>query len=113
MTNNDTRISLDRYASKGDAITARRLVRTALELGYSISVQDGEEWTVKQSRDRMAILSAMATTGMDRLRFRDSEGNKLGTMLLVYGNALDGSELIADYQDNDAMNALYAMVTGG
>lgn len=102
----DTRISLDRYATKGEAVKARRLVRLALAKGYAISVYDGEEWTVKQSTERMAVLQALATTECDTLRFR-KDGEKLGSMLLIYGNATDGSELIADYSANEAMETLY------
>lgn len=102
----DTRIALDRYASYGEAVKARRLVRIALAKGYAISVYDGEEWTVKQSTDRMTVLQALATTECDTLRFR-KDGEKLGSMLLIYGNATDGSELIADYSANEAMETLY------
>jgi len=106
----DTRIALDRFASTGEAVKARRLIRLALEAGYVVSVQDGEEWTVKQSADRMTILAAMATTGEDRIRFRKATGERIGTAYLIYGNAHDGSELIADYTGGDEMAALVARV---
>ena len=99
-------ISLDRYAGKAEAVVARRLVRKALELGYAISVNDGGEWTVKKSTDRMTVLEALATTGGDTLVFRNAEGEKLGAMVLLYQNG-PGDELIADYSDNEAMNELY------
>lgn len=92
----DTRIALDRYASNGEAVQARKIVRLALAAGLSVSVHDGEEWTVNKSTDHMAILAALATTESDTLRFR-LNGKKVGVMLLVWGNAADGSELVADY----------------
>jgi hypothetical protein len=101
-----TAICLDRYAGKEEAVTARRLVRKALEAGYAISVNDGEEWTVAKSTDRMTVLSALATTGMDWLVFRDAEGVKIGFMMLVYQNG-PGDELIADHTANDAMDLLF------
>jgi len=104
-----TEISLDKYASKGEAEAARSLVHHALLAGYTISVSDGEEWTVKKSRDRNAILEALATTGEDYLRMRTAEGESVGTFQLVYQDG-DRDELIADHTDNDACNALYKQV---
>lgn len=107
-----TAIDLDRYAGKEEAVVARRLVRKALELGYAVSVNDGEEWTVKKSTDRMEILSALASTGGDTLKFRNAEtGESVGWMSLLYQNG-PGDELIADYGDNPAMAALYELAQG-
>lgn len=100
-------ICLDRYAGSKEAVVVRRLVRTALAKGWSISVNDGEEWTVKRSTKRMEILSALATTGGDTLLFRDAEGTNLGRVLLIYqGGQSEGEEVICDYSDNRDMNAL-------
>ena len=91
-------ISLDTYASKGEARVARKLVRAALESGYSLSIHDGEEWTVRRSKDADAILAALATTGMDSIRFRSPEGPRVGELVLVWGNDPEGRELVADIQ---------------
>jgi hypothetical protein len=104
-----TAICLDRYAGKEEAVYARRLVRKALEAGYSLSVNDGEEITVRRSTDRMTVLEAMATAGMDRIYFHNAEGKVLGSFLLVYQNGA-GDELIADYTDNGPTEALYREV---
>ncbi len=40
---------LDLFATKGEAVVAKRLIRIALDRGFLISVHDGEEWTVEQS----------------------------------------------------------------
>lgn len=102
-------IDLDNYAGKHEAVTVRRIVRMALAKGWTISVFDGEEWTVKKSRDRMTVLKALASTGEDALRFRDADGNSLGTMTLIYqGGDNPGEEVVQDHSDTDAMNALYA-----
>lgn len=111
MTDTNTAIDLDRYAGKEEAVVARRLVRNALELGYTVSVNDGEEWTVKKSSDRMTILCALASTGGDTLKFRNAEGESLGAMMLVYQDG-PGDELIADYSANDAMDHLYKLANG-
>jgi hypothetical protein len=92
---------LERFATKGEAEVVKRLVRIVLERGYMVSINDGEEWTVTLSTDRNEILSALATTGEDIVRLY-KDGERAGSLWLVYGNAEDGSELIADHSDNDA-----------
>ena len=102
---------LDMYATAGEAQAARMLVNAALREGYALSVSDGEEWTVNRSRNEAAILDALATTGGDVVRLWKGE-RTYGWFLLVYGNAEDGSELIADYTDNPICNELWEEVTG-
>lgn len=104
-------ISLDRYAGKEEAVVARRLVRKALEAGYSLSVHDGTETTVRKSTDRMTVLKAMATTGQDYLIVYSAEGIRLGSLMLVYQSG-PGDELIADYTDNEEMDLLYRQAIG-
>lgn len=89
-----------------DRTQAEALVDLLLADGGTVSVQDGEEWTLHRSADRTAILAAMGTTGMDRLRwFRCGSHLPAGVFLLIYGNG-DG-ELIADHSDNAVCNALW------
>ena len=100
-------MSLTQYATAGERRAATRLVDTILAQGHSISVYDSEEWTVKRSTDRAAILDALATTDMDRIRVRDSGGNPLGSFDLIWGNDSDGTELIADHSDNEFCREIY------
>ena len=95
------------YTTPGERGVATRLVRAALRAGYTVSVSDGEEWTVKRSDSEAVILPALATTGYDTLRFRNSAGEHIGSAYLVWGNEESGECLIADHTDNDAMEALY------
>jgi hypothetical protein len=95
------------YTTAGERGVATRLVRAALHAGYTVSVSDGEEWTVKRSDSEAVILPALATTGYDTLRFRNSAGEHIGSAYLVWGNEESGECLIADHTDNDAMEALY------
>jgi len=107
---------INEFATKGEARIARKLVSAALAAGYAISVNDGEEWTVKRSTSRATILDALASTGEDTLRISAVDPSKTigwhsaGSFYLVWGNADDGSELIADHTDNDACNALASIV---
>jgi len=94
------------YTTPGERGVATRLVRAAINAGYTVSVYDGGEWTVGTSRKEREVLAAMATTGEDTLRFRDGTGERIGDAWLIWGNDLDGSELIADHTDNDAIAAL-------
>lgn len=104
------------HATKGERRVARKLVRAILERGGVISVNDGEEWTVKQSGHEPTILAALCTTGQDTLRWRehrpDGKHLPVAAFLLIWGNAEDGSELIADHADNDAAEEVYREVIG-
>lgn len=102
-------IDLERFATKGEVTVVKRLVRIVLERGYIVSINDGEEWTVNLSTDRKEILSALGTTGEDTIRLY-KDGEWAGSIWLVYGNAEDGSELIADHSDNEACHSICAEV---
>ena len=84
-------------ATKGERRMARRVVMAALEDGRTVSVNDGEAYTVKRSRNILQILNALATTGEDVLRIRAADGTHLGVVVLVWGNDPDGDELVQDY----------------
>jgi hypothetical protein len=101
-------LSLDQYTGHLEAAAVRLLIDHALAQDWTVSVNDGEEWTVKKSRDRDEILAALATTGEDILKFRDSEGKALGTMWLIYqGGDNPGDEVVNDYTSNEAMEYRY------
>ena len=75
---------------------ATQLVDDALEAGYTLSVSDGEEITVKRSKDRTAVLEALRTTDYDRLFIH--VGDKNHWVLLIWGNDVD---VISDYAGPD------------
>lgn len=89
-----------------DAKAATALVDAALAANMLISVNDGEEWTVKQSRDRAEILAAMNSTDADTLRFRTGDGDRVGDAWLIWGNG--PGETVADHTDCEPMRALLA-----
>ena len=88
------------YATYHEARIARKIVKDALANGWTVSVNDGEEWTVKNSTDSRAILEAMCSTDSDVLRLRDAAGEAIGNIWLVWGNDED---LISDHTDSETM----------
>ena len=96
-------MSLDKYATAGEKQVAVELVRLLLEAGYALTVYDGEEYTVDQSTSSSEVLNALATTGEDVI-IADKANNRMSFELL-YGNAEDGSEVVADYHASDLTTA--------
>lgn len=85
----------------GEQFYVRKLVRNILERGYTISVNDGEDWTVVDSPDETRIMGALGTTDEDIIKMRDPLDYKaLGIFYLVYGNDPEGEEVISDFTAN-------------
>lgn len=93
------------HASEIEAKISMRIVDDALSAGFSISVYDGEETTIRKSRDKAEIVDAMSSTDTDTLTFHNADGKAIGKVFLVWGNDHD---LISDNTDNEATNALLA-----
>lgn len=104
--------SLERYATPGERRVTRKLCYAALDMGYTLSVWDGEEWTLTHAWRLRDVLAALCTTGMDVVRINHAHGPSAGRFWLVWGNAEDGSELIADHTDNDLCTKLCAIAYG-
>jgi len=97
----------------GEEFYVRKLVRNILSRGYSISINDGEEWTIVDSRREETIMGALGTTEMDYLKMRDPLDSKaLGTFMLIYGNDPEGDEVVSDHTDNRLCNTIWREVFG-
>jgi hypothetical protein len=83
---------------------ANKIIDDALASGYTVSVYDGEEWPVKRSSNKDEIISALNSTGIDQLKFRDSSGEYVGVCALIWGEC--GYDLVNDYTVSDAMEKL-------
>ena len=105
-------IPLQQYATPSERGVTNRLVSAALKRGYLISVYDGEDWVVRRSFTRHDILSALCTTEHDVLRLSHPDETAIGNIWLIWGNEPDGSELIADYTDNQIISDLVAISEG-
>ncbi len=85
------------------------MVRTAIDLGYVVSVSDGEEWTVKKSASIGDIMAAVGTTDMDNIRFRiPGTETVIGTVAVICGN---GTDVIVDHTTKPEMEALMLVVS--
>ena len=93
---------------KTETTICNKLVSCALAAGYAVTVYDGEEFALRNSKDRAAIKAAMFSTDCDRLYFWNGR-DMVGSVLLIYGN---GQDVISDHSDNAAINALVNSVTG-
>lgn len=80
---------------------ANKIVADALTRNYTVSVYDGEEWALKRSSDHQEIIKSLNSTGHDQLKFRNSYGEYIGVVALIWGNC--GWDLISDYTVSDAM----------
>jgi hypothetical protein len=78
-----------------EARVVKLFCETMIAAQFSISLYDGEEWTVKRSTDVNKIMEAIQTTDMDNLRVRAPCGEHMGDCLFIYGNS--ASEVINDY----------------
>ena len=97
-------------SSSSETKIFNRLINTAIASGFAISVHDGEEWAVKRSTDKRVISSAAKAVEMAELTFRTADGVKVGWVSIIWGNAPDGSELIADYTVSPEMEDLVKTV---
>jgi len=84
---------------------AKKLIDTLIEKGYSISVNDGEEWVLFRSTHYSSIIASMFSTdhdvieagiGKDKIRF-----------LLIYEN---GEDVISDFTDTPEAEEIFNIV---
>lgn len=82
-------MQFDKNLCRRETAVLEHLLSVILAKGWHISVNDGEEWVVRKSRDQGLISKALGSTGEDTLRIRDDEGQHVGTIWLIYGNGYD------------------------
>jgi hypothetical protein len=75
----------------------RRTAKVLLKAGYSVSVFDGEEICLKQSRKLGDIMAAVMSTDEDKFYCYITEGGEVKQRMVyfVYGNS--GWDVINDY----------------
>ena len=80
------------------------LLDEVLKRGCSVSVFDGEEWVLRRSISKVAIMDTMFSTDMDTLTVRDGMGGRMGSFNLIYGNS--GWDVVSDHTDNSFCNGV-------
>lgn len=93
--------------TEGEKAVVAKMVKAGLGKGWAISVYDGEETVVRKSTDFNIIWPALFSTETDSLIFWAGDGKeRVGSIWLIYGNAPDGSEVVADWSSNPATEGL-------
>lgn len=104
---------LIKYAAPGEERTARKLVQYILDHGGTITIHDGCAWVLPPPAATVeTILPLLASTGEDSIHWNDKDGKTVAVFLLLWWNAPDGSELIADYSANPLADAAWRAVSG-
>lgn len=94
-----------RYTTPTERRIARALINGAIKRGWSVSVYDGQEWTLRNVCALATVTDALATTDSDTLHFTNPNMVGVGQVLLIWGNDED---VISDHSDNAAMRSLVA-----
>ena len=106
----ETRTKTSNFWTPGEGKIVRKLIKKLIGEGGLVSVYDGGETTVVRSGSVREVIKALATTGEDHLNVYGADGKWLGWFLLVYGNADDGEEVIANYTANEFCEKIYGEV---
>ena len=79
---------------------ATLIVKEARAHGWTVSVHDGEEYTLEKADDEESILDEMFSTDEDALHFFDPtrRNRSMGWIQLIYGN--EGHDVVHDYSGN-------------
>lgn len=102
--------------NRGEARAASLLIRASLAAGFGLRIppQDGGPsnlWPQSPNAALTAFRDCLAACDEQRVQVLDAEGERVGTFFLVWGNARDGSELLADWSDNDICDSIYQEVS--
>lgn len=82
---------------KSERLIIERVIKDAIAAGYTLSVFDGEETTVRKSVDFQTVIDAMASTDEDVLTLHGPLGMS-GSISLVYGN--EPGVVISNYHES-------------
>lgn len=83
------------------------LVLNAIDKGYSVSVNNGEEWSTDKSRDYKEVIKDIETVDECDLHFFDKSGERIGWAMVILYN--DYNESISDFTANDKMESLMSI----
>ena len=83
------------YCNIYDRMFCHTLITEILDAGYSVTVNDGEDFLLAvESKDFAEILEAMSQSGEDVIIPCDSAGEGVGWFYLIYANGSEGEPMI-------------------
>lgn len=100
------------YCNIYDRMFCHTLIKKILDVGYSVTVNDGEDDCLVESKDFAEILEAMSQSGEDIITPCDSAGEGVGWFYLIYDNGSEGEPMIcmSDMSANSVFMAIYNKV---
>lgn len=87
---------------------AEALVKALTDRGYGVTVDDGEENVIVNSKDVRAIVSKMFQSDEDNVCAINDKGDVAAWFYLVYGNS--GYDVISDFSANALGNEVWDKV---
>ena len=100
------------YCTTGEKKVIIDLIDSILATNVTVSVNDGMEWTLKRSTDKVEILKALNSTDSDLLRLRCAEtGERVGWISLVWQYSYhQPAEVISNYSANDYTDSIVDLI---
>lgn len=86
------------HMRRDEADVADALLTAFFNRQLTVSIHDGEEWSVKKSTDRAELERETAATGVTGYRLRTADGEYAGFFTLIHGN---GRDVIHDWSANE------------
>jgi len=80
-----------------------------IQRGLIVTVWEGEDYAIRNSRSASAVLAAMSSTGMDYVSATNAEQDLAVSFMLIYGNDED---LISDTSTGPLAEEIFTQVTG-
>lgn len=97
MTSTETKATHFSQLPEIERRITNKVIDALIGAGYGISVYDGEEMVLRNSRSRREIRKFLASTDSDCLYAIGKEGRGIGWAALIWGN---GEDVLSDYTVN-------------
>jgi hypothetical protein len=80
-----------------ERFVVKQIVGRALDKGYLLSVDDGEDFPIQNSNDAEAVMGQLGHCDEEWLIVSNPDAKRIGAIFLIYGN--DADEVVADCTD--------------
>jgi hypothetical protein len=88
---------LEKEMNTEERFVVKQIVGRALDKGYLLSVDDGEDFPIQNSDDLEAVMAGLGHCDDEWLIVSNADGKRIGAIYFVYGN--DADEVVADCTD--------------